>query len=191
MRFGFTKEYSKKQTDNLSFDTSMALIEEGHNESDQLMNFFIKQHLVKVIYSFRCVIIVDAFIVSSPDNKYYLIHMQNKERPFVLAGIYDHWQNPDTGIYSTGFEILTTKSNSMLQNVGIEQMPVIISFKKVSDWLGSKQQIEKILSSIHPFPDETMNGYQVSSKIFTEPFTKEILQPIGQKFKPDLIKTAR
>jgi hypothetical protein len=38
---------------------------------------------------------------SSPDSFLdaisALVFLQNKERPFGIAGVYDHWKNPDSG----------------------------------------------------------------------------------------------
>lgn len=91
------------------------------------MGIFIKPHLSEPISSFRCVGMVDAFWVTTPEDETYLIHMQNQERPFALAGIFDHWQTPKSGVYSTGFTIITAEANPMLRRIGVENMPVIIN----------------------------------------------------------------
>ena len=129
-------------------------------------------------------VLVDAFLVTSPENAHYLIYMQNKERPFSLAGIYDHWKDPQTGKVTTGFAIITAGANPMLRRIGVNLMPVILAQKNVSKWLDVKSDRMQYLPVIHTFPDELMNGYAVSGKIFSGQLTNKLLQPIGSKLKP-------
>ena len=77
--------------------------------------------------SYRCAVLVDGFLVTSPDNTNYLIYMQTKERPFAIAGIYANWLNPETKLYETGFCIITAASNPTLKRIGVEIMPVILA----------------------------------------------------------------
>ena len=110
--------------------------------------------------------------------------MQNKERPFSLAGIYDHWKDPLTGEVTAGFAIITVEANPMLRRIGVDLMPVILAQKNVSKWLDVKTDRRQYLPLIHTFPDEMMNGYPVSGKIFSGQLTNKLLQPIGSKLKP-------
>ena len=166
-----------KRTDTISR-------EDDDSEYDRLMDIFLKPDFSEPINLMRCVVMVDAFLVTSPDNTNYLIHMQNKERPFALAGLYDRWQDPKTGVYSTGFTILTAASNPMIARIGVDQMPVIIALKNALKWLDVKTERRHYIPLIHTFPDNVMNGYPVSSKIFSGQLTNKLLQPIGSKLKP-------
>lgn len=185
MRFGFTPHRSETRTDMLNTRTDEASIGDDDSDYDRLMGVFMKLDFWQSINAFRCVVMVDAFLVTLPDNIHYLIHMQNKERPFALAGLYDHWQDPKTKAYSTGFTIITVAANPMLSRMGVNQMPVVITLKNVLKWLDLKTDRRQYLSLIHTFPDEMMNGYAVSSKIFSGQLTTNHLQPIGSKLKPD------
>jgi putative SOS response-associated peptidase YedK len=111
--------------------------------------------------------------------------MQNQERPFAITAIHDNWMNFETGLYETGFGIITVAANPMLRRIGIEHMPVILTQKNMSVWLDKMEDRRKIFSLIHTYPDENMNGYPVSGKIFSENITNELLQPIGEKLNRD------
>ena len=184
MRFGFTPHRSETRIDMLNKRTDTISREDDDSEYDRLMDIFLKPDFSEPINLMRCVVMVDAFLVTSPDNTNYLIHMQNKERPFALAGLYDRWQDPKTGVYSTGFTILTAASNPMIARIGVDQMPVIIALKNALKWLDVKTERRHYIPLIHTFPDNVMNGYPVSSKIFSGQLTNKLLQPIGSKLKP-------
>jgi len=53
-------------------------------------------------------IITDAYYEWSALKKLYLVFFQNKETPFVFAGIFDRWQNSETGKITTNFAVVTT-----------------------------------------------------------------------------------
>jgi len=185
MRFGFTSHRSETLIDQLNIPTDILQKEEDDSDYDHLMGVFMKPDFSAPITSQRCVVMVDAFLVTSPENIHYLIHIQNKERPFALAGIYDYWQNPQTGVVTAGFAIITVGANPMLRRIGVNHMPVIIAQKNVAKWLDLKTDRRQYLQLIHTFPDDVMNGYPVSGKIFSGPLSIQLLQPVGSKFKPD------
>lgn len=37
----------------------------------------------------------DAYYEWSALKKPYLVYLEDKVRPFVMAGLYDHWKNPE------------------------------------------------------------------------------------------------
>lgn len=185
MKFGFTPEYALKRLDMLNLRTDQFQYEEDESEYDRLHSFFSKVGYYRQLINSRCVVFVDAFLVNSPDNITYLIHMQNKERPFAIAAIYDNWMNFNTGFYETGFAIITAAANPMLKRIGIEHMPVILAQKNVSVWLDKNEDRRKIIALIHTYPDENMNGYPVSGKIYSENASNKMLQSIGEKINRD------
>lgn len=190
MKFGYTSEFSLKRMDTLNLLTDQVKREEDEQEYGRLMRVITHEYAASV-YSYRCTVLVDAFLVTSPDNITYLIHMQNKERPFAIAGIYANWLNPEDNLYETGFCVITAGSNLMLRRIGIETMPVILTPQNVAKWLDLKQDRRVYLPLIHTFPDDLMNGYPVSGKVFSPNLTNDILQPIGQKLKPDQVNATK
>ena len=185
MKFGYTNEYAKQRIDLLNLRTDQVEREDDEQEYDRLWRILSKVQFAEQMHRFRCVVLVDAFLVSSPDNSTYLIHMQNQERPFAIAGIYSNWLNFDTGLYETGFTIITAAANPMLKRIGVEHMPVILTQQNVSVWLDLNTNNRKLYSLIHTFPDDMMNGYPVSGNIFLTPLTTNELQPIGTKLNKD------
>lgn len=185
LQFGFTPEYSLKQLNLLNFRTDLfQKIKDEDTEYDRLYDLFIRSNYTGQLANKRCIVVVDAFIVTSPDNTNYLVHMQNKERPFGLAGIFDYWLNFNTGLYERGFTILTAAANPMLRSIGIEDMPVIVAPKNIPIWLNKSEDRRKVISLIHTYPDATMNYYPVSGKLISNSFKEDYLQPIGSRFKP-------
>lgn len=186
MKFGYTSEFSQKRMDLLNLRTDKVNLRQGEQEYDRLMRA-ISHEFAASFYSFRCAVLVDGFLVETPDNTPYLIHMQNKERPFAIAGIYANWLNPETALYETGFCIITAASNPMLRRIGVEYMPVILTLQNVTKWLDLKEDRRVYLPLIHTFPDDLMNGYPVSGKVFSPNLKNDILQPVGEKLKPDQV----
>lgn len=184
MRFGFTSHRSETRSDLLNLRTDTPVKGDDDSDYDRLMGILMKVDFCEPITAFRCVVLVDAFLVTSPENKHYLVYMQNKERPFALAGIYDHWKDPATGEGFVGFTLLTVAANPMLRRIGVSEMPVILTQKNVLKWLDAKTDRRHYLPLVHTFPDNLMNGYQVSGKLFSGPLNTKLLQPIGRKLKP-------
>ena len=85
MRFGFTSYRSDTLTDQLNIPTDTLRREEDDSDYDHLMVVFMKPNFCAPITSQRCVLLVDAFLVTSPENVHYLIYLQNKEGLFALA----------------------------------------------------------------------------------------------------------
>jgi len=192
MKFGFTSEHSQKRMDLLNLRTDLTEREEEEDEYDRLMRIVTRLEYSASMRSCRCAVLVDAFLVTSPDNITYLIHMQNHERPFALAGIYANWRNAETGNCETGSTLITAAANPMLRRIGVVHMPVILTPKNVIKWLDLSLERRHYLPLIHTFPDEQMNGYPVSGKIFSVKLTTSMLQPIGSRLKPEsLIRQKR
>ena len=185
MRFGFTPHRSETRRDLLNLRTDTVSRYDDDSEYDRLMGVFMKPDFSEPIRAYRCLVLVDAFLVTSPENVHYLIHMKNKERPFALAGIYDHWKDPSTGKSSWGFTLLTATANPMIRRVGVNLMPVIVAPKNLATWLDPAIDRRRYLPLIHTFPDDLMNGYRVSSQVFSGFLTAKLLQPMGRKLKPE------
>lgn len=185
MKFGYTNKYAKQRLDLLNLRTDQVEREDDEQEYDRLCRVLGKIQFAEEINIFRCVVLIDAFVVTSPENSNYLIHMQNQERPFAVAGIYSNWLNLDTGLYETGFTIITAAANPMIKRIGVEHMPVILTQQNVPIWLDFNTDRRKLFALIHTFPDDLMNGYPVSGKIFSIPLSTNELQPIGEKLNKD------
>lgn len=185
MRFGYTSSFSEGRMDLLNFCTDFISLGDDEHEYGGLHNMFGKVRFAELIIYYRCIILIDAFLVTSNDNTNYFIHMQNREYPFAIAGIYSNWLNKESGRSETGFAVLTTSANSMLRHVGIDRMPVILTEPNVSVWLDLHQDIEKIYSLIYPVSDDLMNSYPASGRIINDSISITKLQPNSSNFKPE------
>jgi len=128
-------------------------------------SIFLRKEFKKPIQSQRCLVIDDAYYEWSSDNKPYLVFIQNKERPFGFAGVYDRWKNPDTLEILTSFSIVTITANDLLQSIGVKRMPVILSKSHETSWIKSTKHLSDVLQMLNPFPEDQMNAYPISDLV--------------------------
>ena len=93
------------------------------------------------------------------------MYLQNKERPFAFAGVYDRWKNPETGQFTIGFAIITTTANDLLQSIGVKRMPVILTKSNEKEWIKSTRHLSEVLGMLNQFPVDQMNAYPISDLV--------------------------
>lgn len=185
-QFGMTPYWAKKPMNLIN-----ARAEGDKNANDDAYyngpnSIFLKQAFKKPIQSQRCLVIADAFYEWSADKKPYLAYLQDKERPFAFAGIFDRWKDPDSGEGLTSFAIITTTANSLLQQIGVKRMPVILTKSNETKWIKSEQPLSYFLKRLLPFPSEMMNAYPVSELVNSPEINiKPMLNPIGEKLQTE------
>ena len=161
-------EGDKNPTDDPSFRGSRAI--------------FMQPAFKKPIQSQRCIVIADAYYDWSADNKPYLIFLQNRERPFGMAGIYDQWKDPETGKFLESFAVITTTANPLLRSIGMKRMPVILSKSGERDWVKSSRHLSDVLTLLTPYREDRMNAYPVSEMIDRPYFNDHsLLNAVGEK----------
>ena len=186
LRFGMTPFFSPEPL-NL---TSARAEGDKNSRNDPVYNgskaIFLKPEYRKPIQSQRCLIIADAWYGWSERNKPYLFFLQNKNRPFAMAGIYDTWKNPESGELVTGFAIITTVSNELMRSVGVKRMPVILSRSGERQWIKSSAHLSDFLRLLLPYPSEDLNGYPLSELVNIPGFNDPtMLNPAGDRLKPE------
>ena len=154
MRFGCTPYWSTKQLDILN-----ARGEGNKNPTDDpyydvgakaiFQNYYFKRS----IHTQRCWVFADAFYAINRHNKPYLVYLEDKVRPFAMAGLYDHWKNPETNQIQSGFAIITTTANELFIQMGVPRMPVILPIGREKDWLKTDRILSQVLG-IH-IPEHT------------------------------------
>ena len=143
----------------------------------------------KLIRSQRCLIIASAFI-TGPNatglNEPNLVYLQNKKRPFAMAGIYDTWLNSE-GEKTNGFGIITTTANELLLKIGNPRMPVILHERNELTWLNKESPLNAITRLLLPYPTHLMNAYPMDPAI-KDPKNnyKELILPKGQRIQPEI-----
>ncbi len=142
------------------------------------------------IRSRRCLIIADAFLEGPKDeglSRPYVFYPLSPREPFAMAGIWDSWQNPESGERYESFAIITTVANNLVAKIGHERSPVVLSRGEEHLWLEDNAPLGDITALLHPFDPSTFNAYPVSPKI-KSPRAKdfELLKPTGPPLHPDV-----
>jgi len=147
---------------------------------------FLQAPFKKPIQSQRCLVIADAYYEWSGQQKPCLVYLQDKNRPFAFASIYDRWIDPVSRDIFFSFSIITTVSNSLLQSIGVKRMPVILSKSDESHWVKSSNHLSDVLRLLAPYPSERMNAYPVSEMVnipgMNDP---SMLNPVGAKLQTE------
>ncbi|MDX1486415.1 MAG: SOS response-associated peptidase, partial [Alphaproteobacteria bacterium] len=86
------------------------------------------------------------------------------EKPFAIAGLWEHWQSPD-GSEIESVTLLTTTPNDLLTPIH-NRMPVILDEKDYDLWLDpAAQHPGEVQPLLKPFPSERMTFYPVSTQV--------------------------
>ena len=145
---------------------------------------FLQSAFRKPMQSQRCLIIADAYYEWSDRKKPFLVYLQNRNRPFAFAGIYDRWTNPESKEIVESFAIITTVANSLLRSIGVQRMPVILSRSSELQWIKASNHLSDVLRLLNPYPAEKMNAYPVSGMVNMEGVNDPVmLNPIGEKLQ--------
>lgn len=162
-------------------DTTCFIRSEGkRNKTDDpdysgSMAVFLQPEFKSIIRTQRCLVFADAFVVGIEQGKPHLVYMENKQRPFSMAGI---WKEED-GIKS--FAILTVPANSLLLKLGMKRMPVILHRQHENRWIRSATHLSNILELLKVYPSQLMNAYPVSMQIADKSVNDvSLVQPVGK-----------
>ena len=126
----------------------------------------------------RCLVPADSFFEwkKEPEKVPYRILMKD-ERPFSMAGIWDHWTSPE-GELINSFSILTIAPNNLMKDIH-DRMPVILERSDEEHWLSPLSDPE-LLSLLKPYPAEKMKAYKISSLVNSpKNDSAEIFNPVS------------
>jgi putative SOS response-associated peptidase YedK len=115
----------------------------------------------------RCIVPISGFYEWKKDKdgkKPFAIHL--KETPIMsVAGIWESWQDKENKKIVESFAILTTSSNSFMENIHT-RMPVILSEEEEQSWLDpANNEISKLNILIKGCASEVMTAFPVSTKV--------------------------
>lgn len=176
MVLGYTNYYveGKRETINISIDQSTEA-------------FSYNRHMT-AHHPKRCVVIADAFLVTGNDGTKYLVHPQSGERAIGLAGFYESWNDPNTGQSFVGCALVTSRSTTMLQKIGVYEMPILIQKSDFSAWLDpdySSYEIKRIFSE----KDERfLNAFPIRNNVLPGKVSWNQLKPVGERLRPFHVK---
>lgn len=145
---------------------------------------FLKKAFLKPLQSQRCLVLADAYYEWSSAKKPFLVYLQDRQRPFAMAGLYDYWKNPETKEILASFTIITTTANPMLQSIGVKRMPVILPPGYEKDWLKADHSLARVLHFLKPLASEKMNAYPVG-ELVNSPGANDpsMINPIGNRLQ--------
>lgn len=118
----------------------------------------------------RCLILVDGFYEwqkQEDKQKQPFYFRMSDENLFAFAGLWEHWENQETGEEIESCTILTTEPNDLMKAVH-NRMPVILEPKDYDLWLDVKVKPELLQPLLHPYVAEEMTAFPVS-KVVNKP----------------------
>jgi len=116
----------------------------------------------------RCAVPVDGWFEwkEIKGKKYpYYIHREDR-RPFLLAGLWDRWINPDNLETLETFSVITTTALGICAQVHNtkERMPFILSKELKSEWLDRERSFSDLRDRMIP-QWKDLTAYPVSRKV--------------------------
>ncbi len=125
-----------------------------------------KRTFAPLVGSQRCVLLADSFYEWKRMGKQkqpYRIGLRDFE-PYVMAGLYGMWYQPDGEPWHT-CTIVTTGPNDLMQNIH-DRMPVILSPENAARWLDPEEEPEALVKALCvPFDADKMEVYPVSDAV--------------------------
>ncbi|KWV56677.1 hypothetical protein AS026_33055 [Rhizobium altiplani] len=113
----------------------------------------------------------------------YAIAMAD-DRPFALAGIWDTWRDPTTGVEIRNFAAITCPPNEMMAAIH-DRMPVILHRGDYDRWLSPEPDPDDLM---RPFPAELMKMWPVDRKVGSpRNDTADIIDEIDPDPEPTVI----
>ena len=116
----------------------------------------------------RCLILADGFYEWQKQDggtKVPLYITLTDHRLFALAGLYEHWTEPESGEAVTSCTIITTTPNELMASIH-NRMPVILPRDSYAAWLDPAETNAKaVLPLLKPYPAADMVAYPVSRRV--------------------------
>jgi putative SOS response-associated peptidase YedK len=131
----------------------------------------------------RCLIVADGFFEWKALGKRrypYAIALENGA-PFALAGVWENWQDPETGEWVRSCSIVTTEANSLVGRIH-DRMPVILDPADYPRWLGEESAAPAELKELlQPFGGELVM-WPVSPRMNRQEASTgpEVIEPVEE-----------
>lgn len=144
---------------------------------------FKKPSFREPIKTKRCIIPSTGFFDWRHENEKkipYFIYVKD-EPIFSMAGIYDVWEDSESGILWHTFSIITTMANSLMRYIHNTnmRMPAILSYQDEEKWLDSHLDETQIKAFLKPYSSSKMDAYRIEPDFLKKsPDDKSIIQPL-------------
>lgn len=181
-RFGMMPSWANKPMYLFNARSEGDENKENKPDYEGIKGIFKKPAFKKPIRSQRCLVLANAFIEGSESkglNDPYAIYLNNKE-PFSMAGIWDVWEDKETGEEVNSFAIITTVANELLEKLPHHRCPVILDKNDEQKWLNTQLPLKEVLALLKPYPGKEMIAEPISVQI-KNPKNKnrDLLIPLG------------
>jgi putative SOS response-associated peptidase YedK len=114
----------------------------------------------------RCLIPADGFYEWKKEGKAkipFRFTLSNEDL-FCFAGLWDAWENQETGIILNTFTIITTEANKLVSDVH-ERMPVILRKDLEKLWIAETITDSQINSLLKPYDTSLMTSYKAHKSV--------------------------
>jgi putative SOS response-associated peptidase YedK len=114
----------------------------------------------------RCIIPADGFYEWKKEGKLKVPYRftLNSEEMFSFAGLWDSWENQDSGEILNTFTIVTTEANRLVSEIH-ERMPVMLRKDLERLWISESITDSQIASLLKPFDTNSMSSYKAHKAV--------------------------
>ena len=106
------------------------------------------------------------------------------ESIFSLAGLYDEWDNPDTGETLRTFSIITGPANELMSYIHNtnRRMPMVLKPEAENRWLDPDLGEEQIAALLRPVASREMEAWPIRNDFLRKsPYDPSILEESGEE----------
>lgn len=114
----------------------------------------------------HCVFVVEGFYEwdrSSTQKQPYFFERKD-EALMLIAGFWDSWKDPKTGIVIPSCTMIMQPANEFMSKIH-DRMPCILSQAESAIWLDRELPSRERLTVLHPVNNDLLKGWQVDKKI--------------------------
>lgn len=141
----------------------------------------------------RCLVIAHGFFewqqIGGVKIPWYIRLKSNQ--PFVFAGLYDSWRDPEGKDQLQTFSIITTRANPLMEKIHNtkKRMPVILPHEFEQDWISEDISLHKANRLLIPFDENLIHAHPVSHLISLKqanPQDPELVKPFSHPISGSL-----
>lgn len=131
----------------------------------------------------RCLVIMDGFFewreVGGTNFPHYI--KMKDDSAFAIAGIWDSWDDKETGEVRKTYSIVTAPANQLLEKIHNKKkrMPAILRKNDEKRWLSKDLDQDEIESMLGPYPDGELEAYPIKRMI-----TKDVDENVPDLLEP-------
>jgi len=121
----------------------------------------------------RCLVLVDGFFEHHHKNgKTFPYHVRLRmDEPMTLAGLWDEWVDPVSGLTRRTYTVVTTRANALMARIHNNpkagegpRMPLILPKQAERDWLkpvSTKVDQDLIEQLVRAYPEDELDAFTV------------------------------